>query len=282
LLSQAQKKNDKVVYKKEKQPSYVKQLITARAIKTEQPEKAIKLLESVLKQGKRGANDAAKAEAYFLLGNIYEDINQSKLALQRYQQAAQLLQKLKQPELTALNQYRTGLLNLKLENFKVAQQNFDACLVNTKKFDLTLKCQEAIGDLAIQSGNLEKGLELYNQLLIPEKGRISLDSLTAARIEAKKSQVFLRQNNRAKAEESYLNSISNVNTKTQAVSKKDYEIIEQTNLALQVDNVDDDVKISLSESSLKVQQKKAFPNEILIKENLQLAELYTNRGAIEK
>ena len=99
LLVQAQQK-DKPTYAPKKE-RYQSPLNQARAIKTSDPELAIKLLESVLRKGKKGANDATKAEAYILLGNIYEDIDQTKLALQRYQQAKLLLDKLKRPELTA-------------------------------------------------------------------------------------------------------------------------------------------------------------------------------------
>ena len=79
-----------------------------------------------------------------------------------------------------------------------------------------------------------------------------------------------------------MNSINSVNTKTQQISKKDYALIEQANQALQADNVADSVKINLSLNSLDAQKKQDFPRDILIKEQLQLADLYANRGEVEK
>ena len=279
LLVQAQQK-DKATYAPKKE-RYQSPLNQARAIKTSDPELAIKLLESILRKGKKGANDETKAEAYILLGNIYEDIDQTKLALQRYQQAKRLLDKLKRPELIASNHYYIGQLYLKLANYKEARQNLNTALRTTQLATLQLQCKEALADLSIQSGNLEEGLRLYNDLLISSKNSRPLDSLTYARIEAKKARIFLQQNNRAQAEQSYLNSISRVNNKTQQVSKKDYELIEQTNQALQTDDVADSVKINLSRNSLEAQKRQDFPKELQIKENLQLADLYADRGEVE-
>jgi len=279
LCLQAQQK--KKSYTPSKRQNYQTPLAKARAIKSNDPELAIKLLESVLRKGKKGADNATKAEAYFLLGNIYEDINQMKLALQRYQQAKQLLAQLKLPELTASNEYHLGQVYFKLGDFKTARRSFNTALRNTQTTALQLQCREALADLTIQSGDLAEGLRLYDDLLTPSKKNPPLDSLTYARIEAKKAQIFLRQNNRAQAEQSYFNSISRVNNKTQQVSKKDYELIEQTNQALQTDDVADSVKINLSRTSLEAQKKQDFPRDIQIKENLQLADLYADRGAIE-
>ncbi len=276
LLLQAQQK-DKASYKSKKQ---VSSIVQARSIRTTDPERAIKLLESVLGKGKKSADNATKAEAYVLLGNIYEDIGQTKLALQRYQQAQQLLTRLKLPELTATNHYRMGQLYLTLNNLKLANQNFNTALGLAQSAALRLQCREALADVTIQSGDLPEGLRLYNDLLVPSKKSPPLDSLTYARIEAKKARIFLRQNNRAQAEASYLNSINRVNNKTQKVSKKDYELIEQTNQALQTDDVTDSVKIKLSQTSLAAQKKQDFPRDIQIKENLQLADLYAERGEV--
>lgn len=280
FLLQAQKK-DKASYAPKKE-RYQAPLARAKAVKTNDPELAIKLLESVLRKGKREVDNATKAEAYMLLGNIYEDIDQTKLALQRYQQAAQLLGQLKLPELTATNHYHIGQLYLKLGNYQIAKQSFSSALQLSQVPTLQLQCREALADLSIQSGNLREGLRLYNDLLIPSKTHPPLDSLLYARIEAKKAQVFLKQNNRAQAEQSYLNSISRVNTKTQNVSKKDYELIAQTNQALQADDVSDSVKINFSRNTLNAQKKQDFPNELQIEENLQLADLYASRGEVER
>lgn len=281
LVVQAQKeKGHKNMDEKSIQPAYVTQLETARKIKSAQPEKAIKLLESVLNQGKRGANNAAKAEAYFLLGNIYEDIQQNKLALQRYEQAETIFSQTKLPELRALNFYHIGQLYVQLGNLTIAEKNLNHALEQTNQLTVQLKCQEALADVAVQSGDLDRGLQQYNTLLSRKKP--PLDSLTYARIEAKKAQVFLQQNNRAQAEQSYINSINNVNIKTQSVSKKDYELIEQANQALQEDDVADSIKINLSLNTLEGQKKQDFPKDILVKEQLQLAELYKERGEIDK
>lgn len=55
------------------------------------PKEAVKLLEEALLYARKDGDVQAQAEAYTLLGNIYEDINQPELALQRYQQALNAL-----------------------------------------------------------------------------------------------------------------------------------------------------------------------------------------------
>ncbi|MCB0595854.1 MAG: hypothetical protein KDD28_17295, partial [Phaeodactylibacter sp.] len=56
----------------------------AYKLSSARPEEAIKLVESTLQQSKNTRDWRTEAEAYFLLGNIYEKIGQTALAQQRY------------------------------------------------------------------------------------------------------------------------------------------------------------------------------------------------------
>ncbi len=272
LSALAQDKKAKEAYSS--QYDFARQLEITRQLRFSQPEKAIKLLEDVLREGKRNSNRVIKAEAYLLLGNIYEDIGQNTLALQRYQQATALLVKSNQPELQALNYYHTGKTQLALSKLEVARHSLDNCLAITKDAKLELKCQECLADLAMASGDFLEALTLYDHLI---NNKNHLDSLAIARIEAKKSQIFIRQNDRAKAEQSYFNSLNSVPQQT--LSKKDFEDIDKANKALSEDVNQEEVdKIAFKLNTIQTQQKNQLPPEALIKEQLQLADLYANRG----
>ena len=92
-------------YSKSKQ-SNAELLDEARASKGEDPTYAIKLVEQVLRdfnpkkqkrRKKKSKDQKLEAEAYTLLGEIYEGINQNQLALQRYQQAMSVWKRSKAP-----------------------------------------------------------------------------------------------------------------------------------------------------------------------------------------
>ncbi|MEZ4931955.1 MAG: hypothetical protein R2788_07540 [Saprospiraceae bacterium] len=78
--------NEAKKYSKSKRGQTQTLVEQAQVIKEKSPTQAIKLLEqAVLEASKKGLGEEGKA--YLLLGEIYEDVEQKDLAIQRYEQA---------------------------------------------------------------------------------------------------------------------------------------------------------------------------------------------------
>ena len=74
---------------KSKQVSTATLLEEATSLREKAPQEAIKLLDKVIQKSRKEDRNSA-GKAYFLLGNIYEDIDQEDLALQRYEMALKI------------------------------------------------------------------------------------------------------------------------------------------------------------------------------------------------
>ena len=131
----AQQKEDKAV-KGEEKKSYSKvknserrnYLDEARSLREKSPTEAIKLIEEALLNARKGNDAQSQAEAYTLLGNIYEDINQPELALQRYEQALTAISRSKRGGNPAPIHQRMGQIYLDLKSDKEAELSFKRCI----------------------------------------------------------------------------------------------------------------------------------------------------------
>lgn len=251
----------------------------ARSLKAEQPEQAIRILNQALQQSFKKQDYALSAEAYTLLGEIYEDIGQKELALQRYQQAAQFLAMQKQPDALGDNYKRIGQLQAVLGRYAAAEENFQRCL-EIKRLDdaIWIKCKEGLADAKRQQGAFEQSEAIYDTLdAVLSQQR---DSIGMARVSAKRSQNFLANQDIPNAQSYYSNSIQLL--PEQVPDYKDYQPIEEANRAL-VDAVDDETeKLDITQSTISEQQKRALPAEAQLNEQMQLAELNLSSGRIDE
>ena len=184
------------------------QLEEAQRMSGKQPEKAILLVENVVKESKERRDQRLEAQAFLLLGDIYENIDQDRLALQRFYQSANLAQGLKDQALLAQANYKMGQMRTKLGEFAEAQTNFNLCIKVSPNSDLVTKCQEGLADLAFAKKDYTQSEQLYDQ--VRQDKNILADSVSIARIEAKKSQNYISQKRYNEAEESFQNSLNSL------------------------------------------------------------------------
>jgi len=241
----------------------------ARNIKEKSPTKAIDLVERAISYArKQKAPTAIEGEAYILLGNIYEDIDQKDLALERYQKALPFLRSKKGGSEKGMVYERMGQLYLSKNNDKAAEANFQLCLEESNSQEQTLKCKEGLADVQL----LRKETSEVVAILDSIDTKYSLDSLGLSRNYARRSQVYAQQNNYSKASEFFYNSIEGL-PKSKTLSKTDYATIQkaQDELLSFKDNTTGD-KIDLR-NSIATNSGLNFSNNTQVSENLRIAEL---------
>lgn len=271
----------------------------ARAIQKDKPAEAIELVEQVLrsfnkkKKKKRRVGYSTEANAYTLLGEIYEDINQNKLALQRYQQAIGVWTKSKR-NIGAESKlyYRIGQLYLKEKDAQKAEDNFSRCTKMSKDESLKQLCEEGLADVELLRGNVAQSFKKLDSI----ESKYELDSLAQSRVLAKRSQGYTQNNDYSNAYENLEQSVNSL-PKNQKLETKDVESVEMAKDEIQSNlNINNQQKIEVSSklnynfSSVKekkvennsrnnyvedeLKEKIVVPSDLQIRENLQLISLY--------
>ena len=255
-------------------------LAQAKTLKESAPEQAIKLINPVLKKSLEKNDYLTGAEAYNLLGEIYEDIGQKELALFRFKQADQLLATMQLPNQRGRTLEHIGRLEASLGQLEQSEKSYQQCLdIEGLSDELMLICKEGLADVIRGQGVFERSEAIYNTLdgILSQKK----DSLGMARISAKQAQNFISNTgNIQQAEACYSNSIKVL--PEQINDYQSYQVVEQANRALVGALENEDEKIEIALNTLSEQNKRSIPAEARLNEQLQLAELTLNSGRIEE
>ncbi len=244
------------------------QLEEAQRMSGKQPEKAILLVENVVKESKERRDQRLEAQAFLLLGDIYENIDQDRLALQRFYQSANLAQGLKDQALLAQANYKMGQMRTKLGEFAEAQTNFNLCIKVSPNSDLVTKCQEGLADLAFAKKDYTQSEQLYDQ--VRQDKNILADSVSIARIEAKKSQNYISQKRYNEAEESFQNSLNSLPKRS--IEPDEFDPIREANERLMEEDTAAQGPNTSRLNSYRPPEKLELPEEALVQEQLQLAD----------
>ncbi len=261
---------DKKKFSKQRRQSSQSLLEAARAQVEKSPANAIKLVEEALLYARKEGDQKTEAEAYILLANIYEDIDQKELALQRYEQALAVLNRSKDGGQAAPIHHRMGQLQLALKSDKEAEISFTRCV--ELSFDKALKqrCEEGLADVELLRGNADASFSKLDDV----ERNYRMDSVSTARLEAKRSNVYLQQNDFPNASESYLNSINSL-PKNAPIPKEDYAAIEQAQQQLLSYNAADSKnKIEIASKSAAKNLPSEASNDQVILGNLKVAAVY--------
>ncbi|MBK9013027.1 MAG: tetratricopeptide repeat protein [Saprospiraceae bacterium] len=242
----------------------------ASALREKSPTEAIKLLEEALLYARKDGNQADQAEAYTMLGNIYEDIGQHELALQRYQQALDAISRSKEGGNPAPIHQRMGQLHLELKSDKAAELSFKRCIeFGGRDQAVQQRCEEGLADVALLRGNANASI---SQLDNVEKN-YKMDSASTARLEAKRSNVYIQQNDFPRASESYLDAINSL-PEGAPVCKEDYQAIEQAQTQLLAyEGSDVESKVEIAKKSPAANDP-VTSNDEVISGNLKVATVY--------
>lgn len=221
---------DKKYSKSKRVQSNAELLEEARAIQKNAPAQAIELIEQVLrnfnqkKKRKKRKEWKIEAEAYTLLGEIYENINQNKLALQRYEEAMSVWRRSKEslPQPKSELFYKIGRVHLKEKNTDQAEQNFKRAQEMTNDNKLKQLCEEGLADVELLRGNVDKSFSQLDKI----ESTYALDSLSQSRVAAKRSQGYNLQNDYPNAYKNLEQSVNSLpkNKKLEAV---DIEAVQQ-------------------------------------------------------
>lgn len=158
----------------------------ATDLRNEDPAEAIRLLNGVIQEQPKA--DELK-EAFLLLGDIYADIGQGELALGRYDRAMEVMSSQDAVGRAGVLLKR-GTVQLTLADYDGARASFDQCLALVPKAGaLRNACREGLADLEAKSDNFVESQNYYQQVQTAAP-----DSITQVRVNAKRADVYLQQN----------------------------------------------------------------------------------------
>ncbi|MEL6923837.1 MAG: histidine kinase, partial [Bacteroidota bacterium] len=264
----------------------------ARKVKAKSPTEAIRLVEQALtsksknKSKKKSSN--IETEAYLLLGNIYEDINQLELALQRYDQAIDIEEGGKDDRYLGLLYERKGQILLTQEAADAAEKSFKACLSWSRDKSLSLRCEEGLADVQLLRKDAKASISQIEAL----EEKYTLDSMARVRQNLRRSEVYVQQQEYDKASESLRNSVNSLPTPEQEAtkaepakakkpaSKKDLERVRKAteNLIEKADlNTAEQVDLK---NQIAVRANDRASNNERIRENLDIAALLVKENKV--
>ena len=266
-----QKEGEK--YKKDRSPRTTPLLEQAQAVKEKAPTQAIKLLEQAVLEASKNRAWQEEGEAYALLGNIYEDIGQKELAIQRYEQALKILGRSKDTgEMAGIHQHMAQLY-MDLKNDEQAELNFRLCLKYGDNNELKLICEEGLADVELLRGNVTACQSQLDTIY----SKYTIDSLANARMEARRSQNYIQQNDYSNASQSFYNSL-NALPKKEKIDEKDYAPIAMAQeKLLDYKDVSNTGKIELQNQVIQNLSEVETGNSAL-KNNMRIAALYEEEG----
>ena len=183
----AQKKFKDYSISKRQDPASL--LSQAQQLSDNSPTQAIKIIEQIVENKKDKSTYGLLDEAYYLLGKIYEDIDQNDLAIQRYNEALTYTSKGDENQ-KALIHYRLGVIALKKEQSKVANSNFDKCLLYSDNSQQIYLCETGKIDVLILDNQNESALSELAKL----KEKSGKDSLQLVRLKSRTAQVYTQMN----------------------------------------------------------------------------------------
>jgi chemotaxis protein histidine kinase CheA len=245
----------------------------AQRLSEDSPSAAIKVIEKIISNKNDKSAYALLDEAYFILGKIYEDINQNDLAIERYKTALTYTSR-KDGDQQALIYYRLGILALEQENKQNANINFDKCISLSTDDLQKYQCETGKIDVLILNNENDLALAELNRLQTLK----SNDSLALVQIETRKSQVYSQMDDFMNAALSIQNAY---NTMPQEIDlpESDMDQVEKTQDKLyENEKLTNKKKIEI-QNSLEYKDKNFRGN--IAKENFRLSKIYEEENDME-
>ena len=248
----------------------VEELINAaEEIKDAKPELAIQYLEQALNQSSRSKGQFLKGRIYYLLGDIYQGIEQYDAAQNRYLQALKILQKNKDRTLKDYVNARLGEVSVKRKDFTQGEVYFKQCIKLATSDSISLSCKEGLLDIYFPQNDADQMLNIISDI---EKN-YQLDSLGVARLNARKADYYLLNKDFEKVATNYNNSISNIPQNVK-IKKRDIKVLNQTQSNIyKSQDVSVADKFSLRTDSIQLLTT-LLPKALEIDNFLQLSDLY--------
>lgn len=189
----------------------------AADLRKDDPAEAIRLLNSVI-QEKPNADELK--EAFLLLGDIYADIGQGELALGRYDRAMEVMSS-DDVKGRAEVLLKRGTVQLALADYDGARGSFGQCLTLAPEDGTpSIACREGLADLEARSDNFVESQNYYQQVQTAAP-----DSITQVRVNAKRADVYLQQNDISNAANSLDQALTQVPRNRQLSKEESKDLI---------------------------------------------------------
>jgi len=264
--------------KKSRMVDSQRQLDNAKRIREKSPTQAIRLLEQVISSTSKRKDLQTQGKAYALLGNIYEDIGQADLAIERNLQAVELLGSFNEGNELAEVYQRLGQLYLEQKNDQEAEKSFRYCIGIARDPAIGQLCEEGLVDVELFRKNPEKAFEQLDYVQL----NFAIDSVSNARLEARRSQAYLFNNDFSRASQSYLNSMNSLPSSAE-VDRNTFAPIERAQISLlNFDNLEPAEEINLLQSQVQFSNLFAENNSLFIQDNLRIAELFEKKDNLSE
>lgn len=272
LVSMGQRKGKMRSF--DKRQSSENLLLEAEKLKEAQPLEAVAIIEGVIaNERKKKQISNLLGQAYFLLGNIYEQIGQDELAEQRYHEAITFISN-KGDSLSPEIYYRLGVINLQRRNEKKAFINFNLCIKSSTNDEMKLRCEEGMADIKIMMNDNDAAISDLELL----KEKYDLDSISLAKIEARKSQAFTQKKEFVNASNALQNSYNTL-PKNADLLDVDLKELDDANDAFysssEISNLD---KIA-TQNSIDYSE---INDDNLVRENLRKSKLFEEEKELEE
>ena len=270
-------KSSKIDFSK-KQSKQTFSLERARALAAKSPSEAISMIEKVIGQAKEDKDLRLEAAAYALLGEIFEDADQEKLAIQRYEQAMLIYNKLDDPAVVAPIAKSLAGLYLASKNVKLAESYYVLCQKTTDDSELKLKCLQGMYDVRIlkrDTMGLISDISRYND-------QNPNDTIGIVQNYARLSQINVQQNDFSAARTNFKRAIKSL-PKEKEITKEDYAPVQLAmDDILNAPDLNTLDKISIR-NDFNIESPKLEPiKEILVTENMEIAELYLAENRVRE
>ncbi|MEM9836480.1 MAG: histidine kinase [Bacteroidota bacterium] len=197
----------------------------AQDLREKQPDQAIKYLTRAVEQ-KQSTTELI--QAFTLLGDIYTDIEQYELAINRYDQALSLTDI--KGDLTSRAELfqRRGTAFVRQQQLREAESSYQSCLsIIDSNSQVGLACQEGLADVATARNELELSQQIYQNVQLFDTS----NNLRQSRVAAKRANNYAKIEDLSNANLQYQVAIEKL-PKQEILATKDYEDVLAANLSL--------------------------------------------------
>lgn len=269
-------------------------LSDAETLKNKNPKAALENVQEALAMSIAEEDPFNEAKSYLLLGEINENIQEWKLALDNYQNAYQKLalddreerkktSKLAAPEsgFSELKKALNGLghTSLRLGQFDEALKYYRELLTKELNVAEKAECQLNISEVYYGMKNYDEALKAVNEISFPAKGK---NASLEIRVENQKAKIYLQQNDLGKTQQSYNNTIQNLRSAqgvpSAAVQKATQDTKEEISDALKDQKKYDD-EISLRRQSIEYNLEAENLSEVA-RDKVSISESFAAKGEL--
>lgn len=266
----------------------------AEDLKKKDPKAALENVQEALAMSIAEEDHFNEGRSYLLLGEINENIQEWKLALDNYQNAYQRFaqsdqesrKKISKPAApeTGYSELKKALNGLGHTSFRLGQFNealnyYRDLLTKDLSAAEKVECQLNISEVYYGMRNYDEALRVVNEIAVPGRDK---NSTIEARIENQKAKIFLQQNDLTRTQQAYNTTIQNLRSAqsapSPAIQKATQDTKEEISDALKDQKKYDD-EINLRRQSIEYNLEKENIAEVA-RDKVAISESFAAKGEL--